>query len=184
MGDFKIHLLNYESHNETNDFINVSMVSHYLLPHILHPTRVTDHSATVIDNIFSNNTSHKTVGGKIITRSLIISHSLLFLTNLLLITNHAKGDFSDFDEREFIAGFSSQSMDFLHDASVSIDFKFDQFYLSLSSYVDRHAPVKKMTKKDLQLHSIPWITPKIYHLIKYHEKLLRKLNRKFSNSNI
>ena len=67
MGDFNVNLLNYESHNKTNDFIN-TMVSHYLLPHILHPTRVTDHSATVIDNIFSNNTSHKSVSGNIITQ--------------------------------------------------------------------------------------------------------------------
>ena len=67
MGDFNVNLLNYESHSETNDFIN-TMVSHYLLPHILHPTRVTDHSATVTDNNFSNNTSHKTVSGNIITQ--------------------------------------------------------------------------------------------------------------------
>ena len=36
-----------ESHSDTNDFIN-TMVSHYLLPYVLHPTRV-DHSSTVID---------------------------------------------------------------------------------------------------------------------------------------
>ena len=54
MGDFNISLLNYEAHSETNDFINL-MVSHYLLPYILHPTRVTDHSATINDNIFSTN---------------------------------------------------------------------------------------------------------------------------------
>ena len=66
---------------------------------------------------------------------------------------------------------------------MSIDSKFDNFYLSLSSYVDHHAPIKKMNKKDLKLHSKPWITPKIYCLIKYHDKLLRKLNKKFSNSN-
>ena len=50
LGDFNINLLNYESHSDTNDFVN-PMVSHYLLPHVLQPTRVTDHSATVIDNI-------------------------------------------------------------------------------------------------------------------------------------
>ena len=54
MGDFNINLFNYDSHTETNDFLNL-MISHYLLPHILHPTRVTNHSATIIDNIFSNN---------------------------------------------------------------------------------------------------------------------------------
>ena len=53
LGDFNLNLLNYENHSDTNYFLN-SMVSHYLLLHILHPTRVTDHSATIIDNIFSN----------------------------------------------------------------------------------------------------------------------------------
>ena len=65
IGDFNINLLNYESLGETDDFIN-TMISHYLLPHILHPTRVTDHSVTVTDNIFSNNTSYETTSGDII----------------------------------------------------------------------------------------------------------------------
>ena len=52
MGDFNVNLLKYDLHSHTNDFIN-TMISHYLLPHILHPTRITDHSATtIIDNIF------------------------------------------------------------------------------------------------------------------------------------
>ena len=67
MGDFNFNLLNYESHTETNDFLNI-MISHYLLPHKLQPTRVTDHSATVIGNIFSNNTEHNTFSGSIPSR--------------------------------------------------------------------------------------------------------------------
>ena len=66
MGDFNVNLLNYNAHTHTNDFLN-TMISHYLLPCILHPTRVTDHSATVIDNIFSNNTVYETTSGNIIT---------------------------------------------------------------------------------------------------------------------
>ena len=53
MGDFNIDLLQYRSNSHTNDFIN-SVISHSFLPYIHQPTRVTDHSATVIDNIFSN----------------------------------------------------------------------------------------------------------------------------------
>ena len=64
LGDFNLSLLNYEHHSDTNDFFN-SMVSHYLLPHILHYTRVTDHSATIIDNIFSNITDFETKSGNI-----------------------------------------------------------------------------------------------------------------------
>ena len=70
MGDFNVNLLNYESHGETNEFIN-TMVSHYLLPHILHPTRVTDHSATVIDNIFSNNTVREPKSKKSLNLELV-----------------------------------------------------------------------------------------------------------------
>ena len=44
------------------------MVSRCLLPYILHPTRVTDHSSTLIDNIFSNNFEYERVSGNIITQ--------------------------------------------------------------------------------------------------------------------
>ena len=67
MGGFNVNLLNYACHNDTNDFIN-TMISHYLLPYLLHPTCVTDHSATVIDNIFSNNTSYESISGNIISQ--------------------------------------------------------------------------------------------------------------------
>ena len=66
MGDFNVNLLNYNTHNYTNKFMN-NMISHYPLPHILHPTRVTDHSSKVNDNIFSNNTTFETVSGNIMT---------------------------------------------------------------------------------------------------------------------
>ena len=57
------------------------MISHCLLPHILHPTRVTDHSATVIDNIFSNNSSYETITGNIMTQISDHFPQFLMLTN-------------------------------------------------------------------------------------------------------
>ena len=67
MGDFNINLVNYDSHPETNDFINL-MVSHYLLPQILHPTSVTDHSATIIDSIFFDTLEFETLSGSLLTK--------------------------------------------------------------------------------------------------------------------
>ena len=64
MGDSNIDLLQYESHSHTNDFIN-SMISNSFLPYIHQQTRVTEHSATVIDNIFSDITDHETLSGNI-----------------------------------------------------------------------------------------------------------------------
>ena len=65
MGDFNLNLLNYDTHSETNDFINL-MITHYLLPHILYPRQVTDHSATIIDNIFTNITEFNSKSGNIL----------------------------------------------------------------------------------------------------------------------
>ena len=145
MGDFNINLLNYESHGETNDFIN-TMISHYLLPHILHPTSVIYHSATFIDNILSNNTSYETTNGNIVTQ--ISDHFPQFLTlNKVAIDykacSFAKHDFSNFSEQRFVDGFATQNMDFLNDTSISLNSKFDLFYVTVSSYVDNHIPVKK-----------------------------------------
>ena len=60
VGDFNINLLNADSHQLTSDFLDV-MYSTSFFPLINRPTRVTDQSATLIDNIFSNDildTSH------------------------------------------------------------------------------------------------------------------------------
>ena len=52
-------------------------------------------------------------------------------------------------------------MDFLNNRSISLNSKFDLFYDTVSSYVDNHVPVKKKTnKKDLKLHSKPWVNKK------------------------
>ena len=60
------------------------MGSHYLLPQILHPTRVTDHSATIIENIFSNNVESDTVG-----RNIKISQITDHFPQFLIVKNMA-----------------------------------------------------------------------------------------------
>ena len=57
MGDMNINLLNASSHLPTNEFIN-TMYANYLFPLISRPTRITEHSATLIDNIYKNNITH------------------------------------------------------------------------------------------------------------------------------
>ena len=57
MGDFNINILNSQSHQPSNEFINL-MVSNSLYPLISKPTRLTSTTATLIDNIFTNNLEH------------------------------------------------------------------------------------------------------------------------------
>ena len=53
LGDYNVDLLKFNKHQPTTDFINC-MFSFSFLPLINRPTRITDNSATIIDNIFTN----------------------------------------------------------------------------------------------------------------------------------
>ena len=54
MGDYNIDLLNSDKHDLTNEFVDVLYCNEFL-PLISRPTRITSTSATLIDNIFTNN---------------------------------------------------------------------------------------------------------------------------------
>ena len=58
MGDFNINLLNSNIHNPTCEFVD-TLYEYNFFPLINKPTRVTKVSATLIDNIFTNNIKHK-----------------------------------------------------------------------------------------------------------------------------
>ena len=53
MGDFNIDLLKYESSNFSNRF-GEQMFTSFFFPLITKPTRITQHTSTLIDNIFTN----------------------------------------------------------------------------------------------------------------------------------
>ena len=75
MGDFKIDLLNYND-KYTANFLD-TMFSYSYLPLINTTTRVTDHSKTLIDNIFYNNPMLNITAGNI--SSVISDHLIQFL---------------------------------------------------------------------------------------------------------
>ena len=82
LGDFNINLLNYNEHQPTNEFLD-SLASNSIIPYILQPTRLTTHSKTLIDNIFSNVLSCETISGNI--TATISDHlpQFLFAPNVL-----------------------------------------------------------------------------------------------------
>ena len=64
-GDFNINLLNQDMHKGTNDFID-QLYSLGLYPLIDRPSRITTSSATLIDNIFTNQSNCDTCNGLLI----------------------------------------------------------------------------------------------------------------------
>ena len=80
LGDFNANLLNYNNHNLTTEFLD-SVTSNSFFPYVLQPTRLTSHSKTLIDNIFSN-----IVSPEAISRNLTLTISD-HLPQLMLVPN-------------------------------------------------------------------------------------------------
>ena len=180
MGDFNIDLLQYESNSHTNDFIN-SVISHSFLPYIHQPTRVTDHSATVIDNIFSNITDFDTLSGNI--TSIVANHFAQFLLiKKCHVSYKSCGyfayDYSNFGKEKFIHDFSLIDWSILDNTDLSANDHYE-----ITSCVDLHVPKKCITNKDLKLRTKPWIDNDIQRLTSYRDKLFNKMVQSPTPSN-
>jgi len=57
LGDFNTDLVKSDVHIPPSDFLNI-FTTHSIILTILYPTRTTDTSSTLIDNIFINNITH------------------------------------------------------------------------------------------------------------------------------
>ena len=154
MGDFNIDLLQYDTHNNTYHFLN-SMISHSLLPYVLQPTRVTDYSATIVDNIFSNLTDHDTSSGNITT--LICDHFAQFLMIKKChfsykSCNYSVYDYSYFGKEKFFHNYSQIEWLSLmiSDSSISVNEHFNHFYGKTTNCVNLHVPKKKVSKKSVE----------------------------------
>ena len=83
MGDFNVNLINCNNDKNTSNFLD-AMLSHFFLPFITTPTRITRNTKTLIDIIFYNEPLNDIISGNL---SSIISDPLIqFLTELSIFT--------------------------------------------------------------------------------------------------
>ena len=173
-GDFNIDLLKYDTNSKYSDFLN-TMTSSGFLPHILQPTRITEYSSTVIDNIYGNNFEHISQSGNILIK--FADHFTQFLSINKEVTKIKqntvyKRDFREFNEESFIDDICIQNWTAKNPAGTNP--KIDDFLWRLEGCIDRHAPLKKMNKKQLNKISKPWINKFILKMISHRDRLFKK----------
>ena len=66
MGDFNLNLINFQHHQTTGEFLD-GLYSNMFLPLITRPSRITCHTATLIDNIFLNDFFDRSRSGLLIS---------------------------------------------------------------------------------------------------------------------
>ena len=177
MGDFNIDLLKIENEESINEFYNV-VTSNLFVPHITLPTRITSHSKTLIDNIFSNDPDFSQGVSGNFTFS-ISDHLPQFLLMPMDGHYHPKKHnmykrSNKFEKEDIIADFINVNWnELLSVHKMDTNYSMEQFYQKIKEIIDKHVPLKKMNKKDFKIQAKPWITPGIINSIKRRDKLLR-----------
>ena len=176
LGDFNLDLLKFESHPDTDRFLNI-LGTFYFHPQILQPTRITDHSATLIDNIFFNSLEHFVISGNLcydltdhLPNFLIVSK----LSSLPTSTKVYGRDYSNLDKQALITDIQSIDWEEVLNNDYDPSCMFDNFYNKLSEVIDQHVPVKQLSKQNLKARSKPWITSGIRTSIQIKNGLFKK----------
>ena len=184
LGDFNVELLNYNEHNETDELLD-SLASNSLIPLILLPTRITSHSNTLIDNIFSNVIDPDIISGNL--TATISDHLPQFAIIPNIFGNISRNksniyerDWSKFDQENFIIDyFSVDWEDLLKTDELNVDNSTKIYLDKINMLLDTYAPLKKINKYKLKFKSKPWITLGLQKSISVKNKLLTNfINKK------
>ena len=170
-GDFNIDLLKSESVNDTKDFFD-TLTSNLFVPHITLPSRITNRSQTLIDNIFSNNPEFENCTSGNFTFS-ISDHLAQFLIvpsadkRPPKIHNIKVRDTRDYSHEELVADIINVDWGKVLQADkADPNHSFQRFNEKVNEILDKHMPWRKLNKKELRLQTKPWITKGILNSIK------------------
>ena len=150
LGDFNVNLLNYNDHNPTNEFLD-SLASNSFVPYILQPTRLTSHSKTLIDNIFSNIISPEAISGNL--TATISDHLPQFMIVPNVFSNPPSNkaniferDWSNFDQENFILDYFSIDWNVaLKLDEQNVNYLTASFLNKINSLLSNYASLKKST---------------------------------------
>ena len=176
MGDYNINLLNYENHQLTAEFVD-QLHSNSFVSLINKPTRVKKHSATLIDNIFTNSLCDKGLTIQGIIYSDISDHFPIV---------HIDYSFQvpEIDTLIVLRNMSYRNKQAFHSAVSEIDWEtlyisgnaqesFTWFHSTLLKLFNKHFPKRTVTKKYNTRK--PWLSQSLKDAIKTKNKLYVKL---------
>ena len=173
IGDYNIDLLKHDSHLQTEQFLDV-MHSNSLIPMIYKPTRETNTTATLIDNIFTNNycVDDLLLQGLLIAD--ISDHHAIFHIRDKCIPSFAN------DQYQLIRLCNEQRIATYKDSICNIDWSILDEYVTCESYFshflsifksvyDKSFPIIRVKKQ--YRNRLPWLTTGLKESIKRKNKL-------------
>ena len=177
MGDFNIDLLKDDTSRPVHDYIDF-IYSKSLIPTIYKPTRITETTATLIDNILSNCENIQKSAIIITDISDHMATSLVSNLNLRANTIHKRNAYykrchSDDNKSKFKQCLSNVRWgEVLDDIDVNQDY--NTFVTKFQELYDECIPLKKCTSKRKRDPKLPWITKGLLKSINHKNKLYKE----------
>ena len=185
-GDFNLNLLHHNIHAPTADFLN-NMLSFAYLPSITRPTRITDHSRTLLDNIFTKSIDHHV--NSVIIFNDISDHCPIAVHSIdgvgIKKTEHLKT--RKFDARS-IENFNKELVNekIWDDVNMFCEAKrdpsaaYDSFLKIYSEAFNKHFPERATKKRSCNAPLSEWMTKGLLRSCNKKSRLYKKL--KITNS--
>ena len=177
-GDFNLNLIKYTQNRGVNQFIE-KILSNNFIPQITLPTRVTEKSATLNDNIFTNNYKHNCISGNITTYTsdhlpqfLIIEE--LKQTPIKEIPTISFRNYKNFSDDAFEAELRELDWSLVTENS-EVNLGFNTFVQLVNKILDKHAPIKVIEKKENKITPKPWIRRGIKTSMKIRDKFYEQM---------
>ena len=181
MGDFNIDLLKSETCDYSNRFLEILLSSSYI-PLVIRPTRITQHTATLIDNIFTNDIETIDSSTNGIIYSDVSDH--LPIVHLRSLKSHKKTKpveefiskrlINDDNMKKFTDRIKNTSWEGVlstNDTTESYNGFFDLF----STVYESSFPItKKKNNKCIDKIKSPWVTNCIARSVKKKNMLYKK----------
>ena len=176
MGDLNINIANMNN-NLNKDFID-TMYSYYFHPMISVPTRVTETSATLIDNIFTNVFGDNSKSGVLCME--VADHCPIFLVtfkehmeSISTLNPKYKRSFNEANTSKFKSVISEYTWtDILH--SVDPQESYTLFLKCVSQAYDLCFPLRLVSSKPHHNPTKPWITSAILKSVNTKHRLYKK----------
>ena len=76
------------------------------------------------------------------------------------------------------------NFNYLENSEMDVIKQFDRFLQDLSTLTNKHAPIKKQSRKEIKLKDKPWINNRIQNMMRIRDRVLLKLKKQATDDNL
>lgn len=150
-----INFLKFNEHVQTEEFLDM-LYANNILPIITKPTRLTDHTATLIDHIYTN--CFKNLTARILTVDLTDHLPIFCIVKTQPTRNNDNKIYSKFKKDLYLDDINQIAWHEILNPQINLNEKLRETINILNEIVDKHAPIRLASQSKQKQLNKPWLT--------------------------